>query len=47
MNVLDATEDSSQCNSTLMNLLSVRDRLCLETDNVYVSMSAEQQNNPG
>ena len=27
-----ATEDSSPCNSMPMNLLSARDRLCLERD---------------
>ena len=32
MDLLNVTEDSSLCNSTPMNLLSARDRLCLERE---------------
>ena len=32
MDLLNATEDSSSCNSILMNLLSVRDTLRLERE---------------
>ena len=39
MDLLNVTEDSSPCNSTPMNLLSASDRLRLETDDVYASLT--------
>ena len=53
MDLLNATENSSPCNSMPMNLLSTRDRLRLErqiasgeTDDAYGKTNVEQWNSP-